>query len=184
MIPPSRNSTVPDQIGGVAWAVINRLFIIVQVAILAISEMNFFPHLFDRFFPVVGPEFGPGPLGVFQCLIGGTVLSHYVREFTLVSGFFLFSVGGLNILIGLVLGVAAKAIRSGETGDSDSLVLRSPIPRKRRSVSDDSVPGAAPGPNHSSGLGFGRRAEKAANMNGISFLSPSILDLPLISASH
>jgi hypothetical protein len=162
------NSTIPGQRGGIAWAVINRLFIIAQVTILAFSEMDWFPQLFDRFFPVVGPEFGLGPLGVFQCLIGGTVLSHHVREFALVSGFFLFSIGGLNIIIGLILGVAAKTVRSGGMWESDSLVFLPSFTRKKRaSTLDDSVPGAAPGPSGSSGLGFGKHAEKAATMNGI-----------------
>jgi len=161
------NSTIPSQDGGIAWAVINRLFIIAQVTILTFSEMDLFPQLFDRFFPVVGPEFGLGPLGVFQCLIGGTVLSHHVREFALVSGFFLFSLGCLNIVIGLILGVAAKTIRSGGMWESDSLVFLPSFSRKGRAPTlDDSVPGAAPGPSGSSGLGFGKQAEKAASMNG------------------
>ena len=167
LTPPSRNSTIPGQRGGIAWAVINRLFIIAQVTILAFSEVDLFPQLFDRFFPVVGPEFGLGPLGVFQCLIGGTVLSHHVREFPLVSGFFLFSIGCLNIIIGLILGVAAKTIRSGGMWESDSLVFLPSFTRKKRAPTlDGSIPGAAPGPSGSSGLGFGKQAEKAASMNG------------------
>jgi len=129
--------------------------------------VDLFPQLFDRFFPVVGPEFGLGPLGVFQCLIGGTVLSHHVREFPLVSGFFLFSIGCLNIIIGLILGVAAKTIRSGGMWESDSLVFLPSFTRKKRAPTlDGSIPGAAPGPSGSSGLGFGKQAEKAASMNG------------------
>jgi hypothetical protein len=164
LTPRFRNSTVPDQSGGVAWAVINRLFIIAQVTILAFSELDWFAHLFDRYFPVVGPEFGPGPLGVFQCLIGGTVLSHHVRKFAIVSGFFLFSIGCLNIAIGLILGVAAKKIRSGE---SNSLVFDPPVPRRRPCIFDESASGVAPGRSGSWGLGFGKQAEKAASMHGI-----------------
>jgi len=176
LTPLSRNSTVPGQKGGIAWAVINRLFIIAQVTILAFSEMDWFPQLFDRFFPVVGPEFGLGPLGVFQCLIGGTVLSHHVRQFALGSGFLLFSIGCLNIVIGLILGVAAKTIRSGGMWESDSLVfLPSFTRRKPAPTLDDSVPGAAPGPSGSSGVGFGKQAEKGAGMHGTTHLSPSTL---------
>ncbi|KAF9649522.1 hypothetical protein BDM02DRAFT_3113535 [Thelephora ganbajun] len=162
-----RNSTVPYQTGGIAWAVINRLFIIAQVTILAFSELGWFKHLFDRFFPVVGPEFGLGPLGVFQCLIGGTVLSHHVGKFTLVSGFFLFSIGCLNIIIGLILGVAAKRIRSGGMGEFDSLVFGPSIRKRRSVIFGEPAPGAAPGPSGSLGLGFGKQAGKAASMKGI-----------------
>ena len=162
--PRFRNSTVPDQAGGVTWAVINRLFIIAQVTILVVSELGWFARLFDKFFPVVGPEFGPGPLGVFQCLIGGTVLSHHVRKFTLVSGFFLFSIGCLNIVIGLVLGVAAKTIRSGGMGKSDSLHLRRPVPLRRQSfvLSEEAVAG----PSSPPAPGFGKRIEKSASIQG------------------
>ena len=165
--PHFRNSTVPDQMGGIAWAVINRLFIIVQVTVLAFSELGWFAPLFDKFFPVVGSEFGLGALGIFQCLIGGTVLSHYVPKLTLVSGFFLFSIGCLNIVIGLVLGVSAKTIRSGGMQESDSLVFQPSVPHRRPpSLIDDSLPEPAPRPSGSSGLGFGRQAEKAAMMKG------------------
>ena len=168
LTPRFRDSTVPDQTGGITWAVINRLFIIAQVTVLAFSELGFFAHLFERFFPVVGPEFGLGPLGVFQCLIGGTVLSHHVPKFTLVSGFFLFSIGCLNIAIGLILGVAAKTIRSGGMQESDALVFQLPAPHRRPpSLLDDSLPRVAPGPSGTPGLGFGKQAEKAAIMKGI-----------------
>jgi len=152
-----RNSTVPHQTGGVAWAVINRLFIIAQVTILAFSELGWFARLFDKFFPVLGPGFGLGPLGIFQCLIGGTVLSHHVRKISLGAAFLLFSVGCLNILIGLSLGVTAKTIRSGGTAP----------PERRSSAFYGSATEAAPGPGDSEGLGFGKDAEKAATMEGI-----------------
>ena len=181
LTPRFRNSTVPYQSGGIAWAVINRLFIIAQVTILTFSELGLFEKLFDKFFPVVGPEFGLGPMGVFQCLIGGTVLSHHVPEFALVSGFFLFAIGCINIIIGLILGVAAKKIRSGEVEESDALVFQPPVPHGRpHSLIDNSTPGAAPGPSRPAGLGFGKQAEKAASMKGIiSHYQLPLFDLPL-----
>jgi len=59
---------VPNQIGGVFWAVINRLLIIFQVIILFLSEVGWPSSFFDRFFPVLGAGFGLGALGIFQGL--------------------------------------------------------------------------------------------------------------------
>lgn len=71
-------------------------------------------------------------------------------------------------MIGLALGVKAKTTRS----------FRTAPPEKRSSTFYDSSMEAAPGPGDSDGLGFGKNAEKAASMEGIIFLSPSLLRYP------
>ncbi|KAF7796547.1 hypothetical protein EIP86_007727 [Pleurotus ostreatoroseus] len=101
-------STVPNQPAGVFWAVVNRLLIIFQVIVLILSEFGWPSKFFDRFFPVLGTNFGLGPLGIFQCLIGATILSHHVDDFTLVAGFFLFAIGCVNMLCGLIFRAGAK----------------------------------------------------------------------------
>ncbi|KAL1939146.1 hypothetical protein VTO73DRAFT_10187 [Trametes versicolor] len=101
-------STVPNQPARVFWAVVNRLFIIFQVVVLVLSEIGWPAAFFDRFFPVLGPTFSLGALGIFQCL----VLSHHVDNFTLVAAFSLFARGCLNMLLGLVFREKAKAMRS------------------------------------------------------------------------
>jgi hypothetical protein len=108
------NSTVPNQAAGVFWAVLNRLLIILETIVLLMAEGSppIIGRFFDRFFPVLGPSFGLGALGIFQCLIGATILSHHVDDFTLVSAFFLFSVGCLNMLVGLIFRERAKGYRS------------------------------------------------------------------------
>jgi hypothetical protein len=108
------NSTVPNQAAGVFWAVLNRLLILLETIVLLMAELSppLIGRFFDRYFPVLGPSFGLGALGVFQCLIGATILSHHVDDFTLVAAFFLFSVGCLNMLIGLVFRERAKEYRS------------------------------------------------------------------------
>src|SRR5260221_5824557 len=63
-----RGSTVPDQPAGVFWAVVNHLFIIFQLVFLILSEMSWPMSFFDHFFPVLGSQFGLGPLGIFQGL--------------------------------------------------------------------------------------------------------------------
>jgi len=83
-------STVPNQPAGAFWAVVNRLFIIFQLVFLLFSEISWPIAFFDRFFPVLGSQFGLGPLGIFQALIGATILSHHVDKFALVAAFFLF----------------------------------------------------------------------------------------------
>ncbi|KAJ3011519.1 hypothetical protein NUW54_g2145 [Trametes sanguinea] len=65
-------STVPNQPAGVFWAVVNRLLIIFQVIVLIMSEVGWPAAFFERYFPVLGPNFGLGALGIFQCLIGAT----------------------------------------------------------------------------------------------------------------
>lgn len=179
-ITESRNSTVPNQTGGVFWAVVNRLLIITQIVILILSECNWPASAFDRFFPVLGTGFGLGPLGVFECLIGATILSHFVDDFTLVAAFFLFAIGCLNILLGLIFGVKAKQKRSIRAWRSDSQDILPPISEKRPAFTrpDSSYVasffkstekqgfGAASTNGSTSGLGFGTQGEKAAGLKG------------------
>ncbi|KAF8350425.1 hypothetical protein F5887DRAFT_1069442 [Amanita rubescens] len=105
-------STVPNQPAGVFWAVVATLLIILQSIILLLSELGWPMKFFDRFFPVLGSEFGLGPLGIFQGLIATQILSHHVDDYTLVSAFFLFSIGCLNMFLGLVFRESAKDKRS------------------------------------------------------------------------
>jgi hypothetical protein len=70
-----RGSTVPNQPAGVFWAVVNRLFIIFQLVFLLLSEISWPMAFFDRFFPVLGSQFGLGSLGIFQGLCVFSFLS-------------------------------------------------------------------------------------------------------------
>jgi len=106
------DTTVPNQPAGIFWAVVNRLLILGECIFLLLSEVGFPMSFFDRFFPVLGSNFGVGALGVFQGLIGAAVLSHHVGTFALVSAFFLFSVGCLNMLVGLIFREKAKTKRA------------------------------------------------------------------------
>lgn len=108
------NSTVPNQPAGPFWAIVNRFLIIFEIIALFMSEMEFkwIQKFFATFFPVLGPDFGVGALGIFECLIGASILSHHVNEFALVSAFFLFAVGCLNILAGLIFREKSKTRRA------------------------------------------------------------------------
>ena len=135
---------------------------------------------FDKFFPVLGTTFGLGPLGVFECLLGATILSHFVDDFALVAAFFLFSIGCLNILLGLVFGPKAKQRRSIRAWRSGSDDVLPPVGDKRpiftrpgsSYVSSFFKPSeqsefAPPSTNGvTSGLGFGNHGEKAAGLKG------------------
>ncbi|RSH91025.1 hypothetical protein EHS25_010201 [Saitozyma podzolica] len=101
-------SSVPDQTGGPFWSILNRLFIVFECILLILSEVGIPRKFFENFMPVLGPAHGLGCLGVFQCLIGAQVLSHYCDLFPQVSSWLLFIIGGLNIVAGVVLRAKAK----------------------------------------------------------------------------
>lgn len=193
-------STVPNQPAGVFWAVLNRLLIIAQVIVLILSEFGWPSAFFNRFFPVLGKDFGLGALGIIQCLIGAAILSHRVDTFTLVSAFFLFSLGCLNILLGLIFRERAKSKRSitswrdhaksalpTHVGGIDvrpvvnhgvsfasNLYTGSSTDEKNRSSTAESTGSFS---SNKAGYGFGRQGEKSAAMKGY-FISKPIESLP------
>ncbi|OCH92077.1 hypothetical protein OBBRIDRAFT_751961 [Obba rivulosa] len=173
-------STVPNQPAGVFWAVVNRLLIIFQVIILILSEVGWPLAFFDRFFPVLGSAFGLGALGIFQALIGAAILSHHVDDFTLVTAFFLFAIGCLNMLLGLIFREGAKARRSITNWRAQAKsVLPSAEDFRPAFVRPNSsfVPsmfksGAGEERAEKSGFGFGRQGEKAAGLKGFLISKP------------
>ncbi|KAK1226001.1 hypothetical protein PQX77_000666 [Marasmius sp. AFHP31] len=189
-------STVPNQPAGVFWAVLNRLLIVVQVLVLIMSELGWPSKFFNRFFPVLGKDFGLGALGVIQCLLGAAILSHRVDTFTLVSAFFMFSIGCLNILLGLIFRASAKSKRSVTSWKDHA---KSALPTHVAGVDVRPVMNSAPPSfvsnmfkgdekdRHSTasdntassraGYGFGRQGEKAAAMKGY-FISKPVESLP------
>lgn len=190
-------STVPNQPAGAFWAVLNRLLIIGQVIVLLLSEFGWPASFFNRFFPVLGQDFGVGALGIIQCLIGAAVLSHHVDNFALVSAFFLFSVGCLNMFVGLIWRQSAKSKRSilswrEKKGVLPSLKSGIPsvkggLPTRSASPTYTSPPyvsrplytgGSFPSEEVSeapsrAGLGFGRQGEKAAALRGYLVSKPT-----------
>ncbi|KAI0306686.1 hypothetical protein B0F90DRAFT_797184 [Multifurca ochricompacta] len=172
------SSTVPNQPAGVFWAVLNRLFIIFQLVFLLLSEVSWPVTFFDRFFPVVGSEFGLGALGVFQGLIGATILSHHVDGFTLVSAFFLFSVGCLNIALGLIFREHAKSkrsIRGWRESDGSALPVHTGdihSPTFRASLFGSQAAGTSGRDTKWNGFGFGKQGEKQAGLKGFMISKP------------
>lgn len=171
---------MPNQPAGVFWAVVNRLLIIFQIIVLLLSELGWPSAFFERYFPVLGGNFGLGPLGIFQCLIGATILSHHVDDFTLVAAFFLFAIGCLNMLLGLIFRERAKTRRSITSWRSEAKGmlpttrdLRPPFGRpqsnfvsnlfsgnsEKQAMSEDST-------NSRAGYGFGTAGEKKAGLKG------------------
>lgn len=180
------DSTVPNQPAGVFWAVVNRLLIIFQVVFLILSEVEWPMSFFDRFFPVLGSQFGLGALGIFECLIGATVLSHHVDDFTLVAAFLLFSVGCLNIVLGLIFRESAKPKRSISAWRAEKngvLPTTAPAPQfTSKSSFRDSLGGSKAdatefGVRDKSNFGFGRQGEKQAGLKGF-LLSRPVESLP------
>ncbi|KAH6904468.1 hypothetical protein BKA70DRAFT_1296838 [Coprinopsis sp. MPI-PUGE-AT-0042] len=206
-----QDSTVPNQPAGAFWAVLNRLFIIGQAVVLIMSELGFPAKFFATYFPVLGREFGLGALGLIQMLIGAAILSHRVDTFTLVSAFFLFSVGCLNVVLGLIFRAGAKTKRSVTSwrehaksalpthiGPVDVRPVASAA-SQYMSQKGYNVPFTTPTtfvaslstgstavsggdePQKSAGLGFGSKGEKAAAIGGY-FLSRPVESLPKYAA--
>jgi len=191
-------STVPNQPAGEFWAGLNRLLIIGQTIVLILSEFGWPSSFFERFFPVLGKDFGVGALGLMQCLIGAAILSHRVDTFTLASAFFLFSIGCLNMLVGLIWRESAKSKRSVTSWREHA---KSALPTHVAGVDVRPVisKAASHGPsfvssmwngeqekspsseagsgNFKTGFGFGRQGEKAAGMKGY-LISKPIESLP------
>ncbi|KZT69827.1 hypothetical protein DAEQUDRAFT_765148 [Daedalea quercina L-15889] len=177
------NSDVPNQAAGIFWAVINRILIIFEVIILILSEVGW-PHaFFDRFFPVLGSDFGLGPLGIFQCLIGATILSHHVDDFTLVAAFFLFALGCVNMLLGLIFRERAKerrcifAWRERAKDVLPTSKLPGPLQAPAEKFVDDVFSGNWRGGvtefgRKKTGFGFGRQGEKQAGLKGFLISKP------------
>lgn len=106
------NSTVPNQPGGVFWSMGSRIVICLLLLVLAASELGWASSQFSAHFPVLGRDFGVGPLGIFQLSIGATIPSHRTDNLGLAAGCLLVATGCLNIILGLVLHERAKTIRS------------------------------------------------------------------------
>jgi len=202
------DSTVPNQPAGAFWAVLNRLLIIAQTIVLLLSELGWPSKFFNKALPVLGKDFGLGALGLIECLIGAAILSHHVDSFALVSAFFLFSVGCLNILIGLIWGASARDKRSltswrDSTKDVFPKSVRdfSPASGLPRGVSPALPSYHSPSPSRSLdekggyydseaappasriGYGFGRQGEKAAANKGYLITKP-VETLPRYLPKH
>jgi hypothetical protein len=96
--------------------------------------------------------------------LGAAILSHHVDEFTLVSAFFLFSIGCLNILVGLIWREKVKTRRSltaWKDRADDVLPTRAVSKLDKFSRS-----GTVTSSTERSGYGFGRQGEKAAALKG------------------
>ena len=171
---------------------------------------------FDRYFPVLGSDFGLGALGIFQCLsvtfsppptqrliisfslsrISTQILSHHVDDFSLVSAFFLFSLGCLNMLLGLIFRESAKAKRSVSSWRADVKgVLPTSQDNRPVFVNNNSTSTVFPSPSEKApyvkrqdsaasdngswrstekaGYGFGRQGEKSAALRGFILQKPA-----------
>ncbi|ESK90209.1 hypothetical protein Moror_7743 [Moniliophthora roreri MCA 2997] len=178
------NSTVPNQPAGVFWAVVSSLLVIFQVIVLLLSECSWPMPFFDRFFPVLGSNFGLGALGIFQCLIGAQILSHHVDDFTLVAAFLLFSIGCLNMLLGLIFRESAKEKRSIRSWRANSKSILPTTAKDGGPIFVNASPAfASSTPQLASefgsfrstdkaGYGFGRQGEKAAGLRGFILQKP------------
>ncbi|EJU00295.1 hypothetical protein DACRYDRAFT_23234 [Dacryopinax primogenitus] len=203
-------STVPNQPAGAFWAILNRLFILFQCLILLWSELGFYEHILKEYMPILGPDFGVWTLGAMQCMISAVVLSHHVDEFPLVSAFFLFAVGCLNIIIGLgyrakmkedrilfnFLGKTKSNIKSGlplmgSDDDDDKPArpaflrlsgIKGKISNPIRNTQSDAELGSYGYSERMQSWGFGRQGQKAAEYQG-AMVSEPVASLPKYAGS-
>lgn len=162
---------------------LNWLLVIFQAIVCILSEVGWPAKFFATFFPILGADFGLGALGVIQCLLGAAVLSHHVGEFALVAAFFVFALGCLNVLLGLVFRERAKtkrSIRAWRDGERDVLPTAGKVPYPLTlqsnmftgaSADEKGAPGTWRSDSMSStatksSLGFGRQANKFAEAQG------------------
>ncbi|QRV82841.1 hypothetical protein RhiJN_10856 [Ceratobasidium sp. AG-Ba] len=181
------DSTVPVQAAGVFFAILNRLFIIGQCIILILSELGWPESFFVNYLPVLGPSYGVGILGAMQVFLGAAVLSHHVPTFALVSAFFLFSIGILNILLGLILRASLKEKRLLLSWKNKTPALPTHVERAATvvSVATDAFSHFSSKKSEAAdekaaqgyGYGFGRMAEKTAEQKGF-FISKPMETLP------
>ena len=140
---------------------------------------------------------------LFFCFrIGAAILSHDVNTFTLVSAFFLFSLGCVNVLVGLIFRESAKSKRSisswrehgksvlpSRVGGVDVDLKRPPTFISKlytggTAASADSTEkytGAESTKDRFAGFGFGRQGEKAAGLKGY-LISKPVESLPRYAA--
>ena len=105
--------------------------------------------------------------------IGAAILSHHVGEFTLVTAFFLFSVGCLNMMLGLIFREHAKPKRSVRIWRAGDAAGKLPVhiedlatPKFRPSLFGGKSAETSDDDEKSNGLGFGRQGEKQAGLKG------------------
>ena len=123
-------------------------------------------------------------LALIHChRISTQILSHHVDDFPLVSAFFLFSLGCLNMLIGLIFRQSAKEKRSITSWRADAKGIL-PSANDKRPVFTSASPAvvqrsfevekdrpdtaeiATWRSAEKAGYGFGRQGEKAAGLRG------------------
>jgi hypothetical protein len=98
-------------------------------------------------------------------------LSHHIDKFTLVSAFFLFSIGCLNIFVGLIWREKAKSLRSvtswkAEDGLPSSLANGMRHQKVFSHDEETASRSASLSSTTKTGYGFGRQGEKAAGLKG------------------
>lgn len=126
-----------------------------------------------------------------QSRISTQILSHHVDDFTLVSAFFLFAIGCLNMLLGLIFRESAKRKRSIRSwraeakgilptaSDKRPAFVNAPPSSISSMFSNEKAPQDS-GLDYSTswrstdkqGYGFGRQGEKAAGLRGFILQKP------------
>ncbi|PWN37008.1 uncharacterized protein FA14DRAFT_176310 [Meira miltonrushii] len=119
-------SDVPTTTWGMFWIQLDRFWILCLCITCFFSEfgIKFTSMFFHKYIPILGPSFGTMPLGVIQVIISSSLLSHYVKGFTLATPWLLFFVGLLNTAAGIGFGYRGKLRRSLNRSKRDLHALK------------------------------------------------------------
>jgi len=179
------NSTVPNQAAGEFWAVTNRLLIMFQVIVLLWSETGVMSGFFDKWFPILGTNFGTGSTGVIQILLVASILSHHSDVYALLSSFLLFGIAWVNIAVGIAFRQKGKYKRAFSWPDESTLPTHAGPPPPAPDAYMGSRPGSyiVPGsytekvdyplPMSANPYGFGKAGERAAALRGFAVSKPT-----------
>ncbi|KAH7335699.1 hypothetical protein B0J17DRAFT_667402 [Rhizoctonia solani] len=126
------SSTVPLQPGGPFFAILSRLLVVCQCPILILAEIGWPKQFFAKCLPVLSSKHGVGILGTIQVLLSTLTLSHHMPTFALVPAFFLFGMGCLNIVLGLIFRESIHAYRTREADAHENKSTEETRPVKGR----------------------------------------------------
>ncbi|CAO1614290.1 unnamed protein product [Sympodiomycopsis kandeliae] len=106
---------VPTHTWGIFWVQLDRTFVLILLILCVLSEINWGGRLqksAEHCFPILGRNFGTGPLGALQMMVSTNLLSHYLEEFPLVTAWLLAIVGFINFHLGLIFRQRQRDYRS------------------------------------------------------------------------
>ncbi|CAH7690821.1 hypothetical protein BY996DRAFT_6418536 [Phakopsora pachyrhizi] len=111
-------TNIPKAIGGILFFVLEQVLNILILVICLFSEILTprISELFDEYLAVLGSNFGVGAIGFIEIYIASTLLSKNLTKLNnkigLASGWILFLIGLINLILGMIFGKHIRNKRS------------------------------------------------------------------------